>query len=86
VVERAPLRAARANPSDEALLPEALGGLGGQLQQQRDLGPVVEVVGDDGQRVLVEDGEELVVAQAQASLEGCGSQIRRAGSRRRTLR
>jgi len=35
---------------------------------------VVEVVGDDGQRVLVEDGEQLVVAQAEASLEGGSSQ------------
>jgi hypothetical protein len=35
---------------------------------------VVEVVGDDGQRVLVEDGEQLVVAETEASLKGCSSQ------------
>jgi len=35
---------------------------------------VVEVVGDDRQRVLVEDGEQLVVGQAESSLKGCSSQ------------
>jgi hypothetical protein len=35
---------------------------------------VVEIVGDDRQRVLVEDGEQLVVGQAEAALEGGGSQ------------
>jgi hypothetical protein len=29
---------------------------------------VVEVVGDDRQRVLAQDGEQLVVAEAEASL------------------
>ena len=56
------------------VLPHPLRRPGGELQQQRDLRPVVEVVGDDGQRVLVEDGEQLVVAQAEASLEGGSSQ------------
>jgi hypothetical protein len=35
---------------------------------------VVEVIGDDRQGVLVQDGEQLVVAQAEASLQGSGSQ------------
>jgi hypothetical protein len=35
---------------------------------------MVEVVGDDRQRVLVQDGEQLVVGQAEASLKGSGSQ------------
>jgi hypothetical protein len=35
---------------------------------------VVEVVGDDRQRVLVEDDEELVVAETESSLKGCSSQ------------
>jgi hypothetical protein len=35
---------------------------------------MVEVVGDDGERVLVEDGEQLVVGQAKTALEGGGSQ------------
>jgi hypothetical protein len=35
---------------------------------------MVEIVGDDGQRVLVEDCKKLVVGQAETSLQGCGSQ------------
>jgi hypothetical protein len=35
---------------------------------------MVEIVGDDGQRVLVEDGQELVVREAQPALQGRGSQ------------
>ena len=74
MVKRPALRPVRADPAPEALLAQALRGLGGELQQQRDLGPVVELVRDDRQRVLVEDGEQLVVAEAEASLERCGSQ------------
>ena len=74
MVERAALRARRSHPAGEAIRAQALGRAGGELQQERDLGPVIQVVGDDGQRVLVEDREQLVVAQAEASLEGGGSQ------------
>jgi hypothetical protein len=35
---------------------------------------VIQLVGDDGQRVLVEDDEQLVVCQAETSLKGGGSQ------------
>jgi hypothetical protein len=35
---------------------------------------VVEIVGDDGQRILVQDGEQLVVAEAEPSLKGCSFQ------------
>ena len=74
MVERAAFRARRADPADEPLLAQPLGRPGGELQQQRDLRAVVEVVGDDGECVLVEDREQLVVAQTETSLKGCGSQ------------
>jgi hypothetical protein len=35
---------------------------------------MVEIVGDDRQCILVEDGEQLVVAEAEPSLKGCCSQ------------
>jgi hypothetical protein len=35
---------------------------------------VVEVVRDDRQRVLVEDGEQLVVVETESSLKGRRSQ------------
>jgi hypothetical protein len=74
VVDRPALRPVGADPAREALHPHALRRAGGEHQQQRDLGPVVEVVGDDGQRVLVQDDEQLVVAQAEASLNRGSSQ------------
>ena len=43
--------------------------LGQQVEQDRQLGLVVEVAGDDLERVGVEDGEQLVVAQAQQLLQ-----------------
>jgi hypothetical protein len=45
-----------------------------QVQQNRQLGLVVEVIGDDLERIRVEDREQLVVGQAQQILELCGLQ------------
>jgi len=45
----------------------------GEREQDGQLGLVVEVAGDDRERVLVEGAQQLVVAQAEAGLEeGCG--------------
>jgi hypothetical protein len=45
----------------------------GQREQDGDLGPVLEVAADDAERRLVEDGQQLVVAEPEAGLQdGCG--------------
>jgi hypothetical protein len=67
-VGRAPARAARAQPAAQQRVVVLLG----QREQDRQLGLVVEVAGDDAQRVLVEDLEQLVVGQAEAGLQDGG--------------
>jgi hypothetical protein len=69
VIERAAGRAAGARPARERRLPHALRGLLGQRQQDRQLRPVLEVAGDQRERIRVEDRAELVVAQPQPRLQ-----------------
>jgi len=44
----------------------------GEREQDRQLGLVVELAGDDGERVGVEDAQQLVVAEAEAGLQERG--------------
>jgi hypothetical protein len=45
----------------------------GEGEEDGQLGPVLELAADDGQRRLVEDGQQLVVGEAEAGLQdGCG--------------
>jgi hypothetical protein len=50
----------------------------GEGEEERQLGLVVELAGDDGERVLGQDLEQLVVAEAEAGLQegggGAGTQ------------
>ena len=48
--------------------------VGEQVEQDRQLGPVVEVAADDLERVGVEHDEQLVVVQPQQLLEAGGAQ------------
>ena len=50
----------------------ALLGLGEQVEQDRQLGPVVELPGEQRQRVGVEHGAELVVGQAEQVHQALG--------------
>jgi hypothetical protein len=45
-----------------------------QVEQDRQLGLVVEVAGDDLERVGVEDRQQLLVREAEQLLEACGPQ------------
>ena len=47
-----------------------------QVEQDPQLGPVVEVVADQAQRVGVEDLQQLVVGEAEPLLEVAGAQNR----------
>ena len=47
--------------------------IGEQVEQDRQLGLVVELPGDDLERIGVEDREQLIVAQAQQLLEAGGA-------------
>src|SRR3954471_10235150 len=68
-VERAAVRPGRAQPGAQHAGVVLLG----EREQDRELGPVVELAGDDGERVLVEDPQQLVVAEPEAGLQqGCG--------------
>jgi hypothetical protein len=48
--------------------------IGEQVEQDRQLGLVVEVAGDDLERIGVEDREQLVVRQVEQVLEPLGAQ------------
>ena len=73
MVDRPSGGAGRPQPARERGLADGLRGLLGEREEDRQLGPVVEVAGDEAERVGVEDGAELVVGEAQAPLEdGCG--------------
>jgi hypothetical protein len=48
--------------------------IGEQVEQDRQLGLVIEVAGDDLERIGVEDREQLVVRQAEQVLEPLGAQ------------
>jgi hypothetical protein len=89
-VDGAAVAAGGAEPAAEDAVAGALGGLLGEREEDRELGLVVEVAADEGQRVGVEDGQELVVGEAEAVLQegggGGGQRLRRAGSRRRRPR
>ncbi len=73
-VERAPGRALAAHPALEHRRAGLLLRVGEQVEQDRQLGPVVEVAADDLERVGVEHHEQLVVVQPQQLLEAGGAQ------------
>ena len=54
-----------AQPAAQGLRSDALGGLRGEREQDRQLGPMVELAGDDLQRVDGEHRAELVVGEAE---------------------
>ena len=51
--------------------------LGDQIEQDRQLGLVIQVAGDDLERVGVQDLEQLLVGEAEPVLKFCG--LRNAG-------
>ena len=51
-------------------------GLGEQIEQDRQLGPVVEIAGDDLERARSEHGQQLVVLEPQQLLEAGRAQRR----------
>src|SRR3954470_14673919 len=69
MVQRAAVRALRANPAAQHRRTGALLGLGEQVEQDRQLRLVVKLAGEDGQRVLVQDDEQLIVGEAEEGLE-----------------
>jgi hypothetical protein len=89
-VDRAAVAAGGSEPAAEDAVAGAFRGLLGEGEEDRELGLVVEVAADEGQRVGVEDGQQLVVGEAEAVLQegggGGGQRLRRAGSRRRRPR
>jgi hypothetical protein len=60
------------DPAAQDALPRALDGLLGQRQQDRQLRLVLEIAAEDGQRVGVEDRQQLVVGEPEAVLQQCG--------------
>jgi hypothetical protein len=48
--------------------------LGQQVEQDRQLRLVIELAGDDGERIGVEDREQLLVGQAQQLLQAVRAQ------------
>jgi len=68
-VERAPLRAGGAQPALEDRGAGALLGLGQQVEQDRQLGAMVEVAADQVERIGVERREQLLVGEAEQLLE-----------------
>jgi hypothetical protein len=68
-VQRAARRSGGPHPAAEDRCAGALLGLGEQVEQDRQLRLVLELAGDDRQRVGVEDREQLVLAQAEQLLQ-----------------
>jgi hypothetical protein len=64
-VERAAGGALRANPAAQDSGAGALLRLRQQVEQDAQLGPVVELAGEEGQRIDAERGAELVLGQAE---------------------
>ena len=60
-----PPRSARPDPAAQRLRADRLGGLRGQHEQDRELRPVIELPGDDGDGIDVEHGAELLVGEPQ---------------------
>jgi hypothetical protein len=71
--------AGRAQPAAQDRRAGALLGLGEEIEQDRQLGPVVELAADQVQRLGVERRQQLLVAQAEELLQ----MARRADSLRR---
>src|SRR5215218_9510311 len=71
-VERAAFRPARPDPAAQDRRAGALLRLGEQVEQDGQLRLVVEVARDHGQRVGVQRGQELLLAQAEHLLEVLG--------------
>ena len=73
-VERASLRSGGAQPAAQERGVVVLG----EGEEDRELGLVVEVARDHGERVLAQDLQQLVVAEAEAGLQerggGAGTQ------------
>jgi hypothetical protein len=72
VVERATARAGGAHPAPQDRLPDPVGRLLGEREQDRQLRLVVEVAADDRERVDPEHAAELVLAEAEAVHEKRG--------------
>ncbi len=66
------MAAGGADPAAQDAVAGALGGLLGEGEEDRQLGLVVEVAADDLERVGVENGQQLVVGQAEAVLQEGG--------------
>jgi hypothetical protein len=62
-------RPARSHPAPQDRRAGALLRLGEQVEQDRQLGLVLELAGDDRDRVGVEDREQLLVAQSEQLLQ-----------------
>jgi hypothetical protein len=80
-VERPAGRPGRAQPAAQDGCAGALLGLGEQVEQDRQLGPVVELAADQLERLCVERRQQLLVGQSEELLQVA----RRADSRRRRL-
>jgi hypothetical protein len=65
VVERAAVRARGADPPAQYRLAGALLGLGEEIEEDRQLGPVVELAGEQGERVDVERAAQLVLGEVE---------------------
>jgi hypothetical protein len=72
-VERAAVRPGGPDPALEHRRARALLGLGQQVEQDRQLGLVVELRADQLERIRVQGGEELLVGEAQQLLEVRGA-------------
>ena len=84
-VDRAPVRTLRTRPAVEQRRAGALLGVGEQIEQDAELGPVVELAAEQLERARVERPDQLLVRQAEELLQLLRA-VRRADSRRRTLR
>jgi hypothetical protein len=71
-VDRTAAGAGDADPATQDAFARALGGLLGEREEDRKLRLVVEVAADDRERVGVQDGQQLVVGQAEAVLQQRG--------------
>jgi hypothetical protein len=72
-VERPSGRTGGSHPAAQHGRAGLLLGLGEEVQEDRQLRLVVELAGDDGERVGVEGPEQLLLAQAQQLLQAlCG--------------
>lgn len=75
VLDRHAVGPAAAQPAAQRRRADAIGRLGGQREQDREFRPVVELVGDDRQRVDGEHLAQLVVGEAKALHERDGERV-----------